>query len=337
MNKKTKRNIIIAIVLLFVAFYFYLSQKQGTISKELKDFAIEDTSSVNKILMVNKENNQVLLERKNDIWMVNEKYIARKDAVNVLLKTLNRIDVKAPVARSMFETVVGKLAVKSIKVEIYQNNKLTKTYYVGGPTTDQYGTYMLLENSTQPFVMHIKGFRGYLTPRYFIDENQWRDRILFNYHFNQISSIIVEQPLKPDQSFRLLNMGDNKFELESLKNRNKIISFDTIKVKQYIASFKKIYFDSFVKYIDQEKKDSILSTSPHYRIIVEDINGDLKSITTYYKPNDGLLNDEGKLLRYDPDYEYAMIENDQEMVLIQYFVFYPIFRKLNYFVPKFTK
>jgi len=143
--KNIRRNIIIVIILVFVALYFFLTQRHGTIPKELKDFAVEDTASVDKIFMVNKEGQQVLLERKNNFWMVNGKYYARKDAVSTLLKTIHRIDVKAPVAKSMFKTIVSNLAVRSIKVEIYQESKLIRTYYVGGPTKDQYGTYMLLE------------------------------------------------------------------------------------------------------------------------------------------------------------------------------------------------
>ena len=335
--KKNRINILLIIILIAFAAYLFITNKRGTIPKELKDFAIEDTSTVDRIFMVNKENQQVLLERTNAVWMVNKKYFARNDAINLLLKTLNRIDIKAPVAKSMFETVVGNLAVKSVKVEIYQKGELTKTYYVGGPTKDQYGTYMLLKNSSHPFILHIKGFRGYLTPRYFIDENQWRDRTLFRYGFNQIASVTVEQPANIDESFKVFNLGNNKFKLESLDQSISIRIFDTIKVKQYIAAFKRISFDSFVKYIDEKKKDSILAASPHYIISLEERNGDIKKLKTFYRPNDGLLDSKGELLKYDPDHEYAITGDDDELLLIQYYVFHPLFKNLSYFQPKITK
>jgi len=233
----------------------------------------------------------------------------------------------------MFKTIVSNLAVKSIKVEIYQKSKLIRTYYVGGPTKDQYGTYMLLEGSSQPFVMYIKGFKGYLTPRYFISESQWRDRLLFQYIFSEIASITVEQPLNPERSFAVYNHGNNTFGLKALKDQQIIMNFDTIKVKTFLASFKKVYFDSFINYMDVEKKDSILSTSPHFIITVKDTDGNVNKITTYYRPNDGQLDDAGELLEFDPDHEYALIGEDEEMVLIQYYVFDPIFKGVDYFSP----
>jgi hypothetical protein len=42
------------------------------------------------------------------------------------------------------------IAAKGIKVEIYTAEGLSKTIYVGGPTQDQLGTFMYLENSDSP-------------------------------------------------------------------------------------------------------------------------------------------------------------------------------------------
>lgn len=334
--KKNRLNLIIIVILVIIALYVFINHKRSTIPKELRDYAVEDTAGIDKIFMVTKENQQVTLKRNNNNWVVNGKYYARKDAIEMLLATIHDLDVQAPVAKSMFETVVGNLAVKSIKVEIYRNKKRLKTYYVGGPTKNQYGTYMLLKNSSQPFIMHIKGFRGYLTPRYFVNESQWRDKTLFRYNFNEIVSIKVELPLENNESFKVTNLGNNHYKLESLTKQSDIIEFDTIKVKQYLASFKKINFDSFVKYIDEEKKDSVLASIPHYIITIKQFNGDQKSIKTFYRPNDGILDGEGTMLEYDPDHEYAIVNGEDEMILIQYFVFDPLFKKISYFQPKFT-
>lgn len=333
--KKNRLNIILIVILVIIALYVFINHKRSTIPKELRDFAVEDTASIDKIFMVTKENQQVLLERNNNNWMVNEKYYARKDAITMLLATMHNLSDKEPVAKSLFKTVVSNLAVKSIKVEIYQKGKLKKIYYVGGPTKNKYGTYMLLENSSQPFVMEIKGFKGYLTPRYFVDENQWRDRTIFKYNFSEIASVKVELPLADNESFKVTNLGDNHYKLESLNGKSNIVGFDTIKVKQYLASFKRISFDSFVKYIEEEKKDSVLASIPHYIITVKQFNGNQKEIKTFYRPNDGIINSEGTMLKYDPDHEYAIIDNDDEMILIQYFVFDLLFKKISYFQPKF--
>ena len=63
-------------------------------------------------------------------------------------------------------------------------------------------------------------------------------------------------------------------------------------------------YGEFINNIDSVKKDSILLSSPHYVISVKDRIGRINKITTYYKPNEEFVNDEGEILAYDPDHEY---------------------------------
>jgi hypothetical protein len=144
--------------------------KKATI-KELRDFSIEDTASINRIFMVDKENNTADLREKEDgRWYINDKYLAKKHSINVLLKTFKRMTIKNPVARSAEKNIIKQLATKSVKVEVYSGDDIIQTYYIGGVTQDQTGTYALLEGSDRPFVIEIPGFRGYLSSRFYTEE-----------------------------------------------------------------------------------------------------------------------------------------------------------------------
>ncbi|MFH0999733.1 MAG: DUF4340 domain-containing protein [Bacteroidota bacterium] len=327
MKKNTKLFIILG-VLVIIAFLITLIQTKGTIKRELKDFAIDDTSVVNKIFMANKENQFVTLEKIEGEWIVNQKYKAQKEKVNLLLETMQRVKISSPVANSALETIIKSLATRSVKVEIYQKDKLAKTYYVGDATPDNLGTFMLLEGSSRPFITYIPGFRGFLTQRFFLSEIEWRDRTIFNYRFNEIHSVSVEKPSKPEQSFRAINNGDNSFSLESLSDNKPVENFDTMKVKMYIGYFKKVAFDSFVTKMDPVKKDSILQSQPDYIITVEKADQTSKKLTTYIKPGINLLDGTGGTFEYDVDYQYAFMDADTSTILlIQYFVFDPIFKE----------
>ncbi|MEA3449235.1 MAG: hypothetical protein U9Q98_12440, partial [Bacteroidota bacterium] len=77
-----------------------IEQKKSTLDV-LRDFAVQDTAAVDKIFLVDKENNEILLERQNkDTWTVNEKYTVRKDLMDILLETIRRIDVANPVPKA---------------------------------------------------------------------------------------------------------------------------------------------------------------------------------------------------------------------------------------------
>ncbi len=333
MGKIIKPAIIVA-VLAVIATWLYVSNSGSTIKKELRDFAVEDTSAITKIFMVDKNNQSVTLERNDGSWLLNGEFGVRKDFIDILLKTINRLNVKSPVAKSAHNTIVKNLASKSIKVEIYQKGKLIKTYYVGGVTPDNLGTYMLLEGSAEPFIMDIPGFSGYLTTRYSTFALDWKDRNMFRYKFTDIASVTVENPSTPSQSFKITNAGSNKFELLSLADRKPIQKFDTVSVKEYISLFKNLNFEVYVSDIPDARKDSIMKSQPVLTLTVEDKNGKKKTARIHYRPNYDSAPDKtcNKINKFDPDRLYAFIHNNKDLVLIQYYVFDPVFKELNYFL-----
>ncbi len=333
--KNNKIIALIAGVLLLVALIIYLQQSKGTIKPELKDFAIEDTASISKIFMVNKLNEQVTLEKKEGLWYVNDKYLVRKDAIDLILKTFKRISVKAPVPKAAFNTIVKNLAASNVKIEVYTDaSNPEKVFYVGGPTQDYYGTYMMLENSSTPFIMHIPGFAGYLSSRFFLDENEWRDQTICRYRYNQIRSVDVKNFKNPGQSFKAVNLGDNKFELYQTNSNTKANAFDTLFVKQYLAQYKKLSFERFATEVTPEKRDSIIASEPIYTLKLTDTNDKTVEVSAFLRPS--ASDNEANLEEYPYDLErmYGQINGDSTLVIIQYFTFDPLFLGVDVFLRK---
>ena len=197
--KKNRVAAILVILLGSASTWLILHNTKSTIKEELKDFAVADPTVITEIHMKDKANKEVTLEKQPDrTWKVNGKYPARPDVIRTLLYTIKSIRVRNPVGKRALENVVKELATGSIKIEIFQDDKLIKEYYVGGETQDDEGTYMLLQNpetglnSSVPFVVSIPGFNGYVSGRYFTDENDWRARNVFKYAWNQIKTINVD-------------------------------------------------------------------------------------------------------------------------------------------------
>ncbi len=177
--KKNRVIIIVVIILAAVAAVLLMQNRKGTLKYEMGEFAIADTASVTKIFMADMRGNQVLLTKaKPGHWLLNDNVKAGNESVDLLLKTMANIAVKAPVPKKSYNSVIKRLATNSIKVEIFQNKyridlfnsirlfpheKLTKVYYVGNPTPDNMGTFMLLEGSEVPFVVYEPGFRGFVS------------------------------------------------------------------------------------------------------------------------------------------------------------------------------
>ncbi|MBA3705331.1 MAG: DUF4340 domain-containing protein, partial [Bacteroidetes bacterium] len=267
--KKNRVAIILIILLGSLSFWFITNKRKGTIKQNLKDFAVADTASINKIFLADKKGNTITLERKAPgQWTVNEKYIAREDVIQTLLKTIKKIDVKEPVGKNAQDNVVKRLAAKAVRCEIYQNDELTKAYYVGTETHDQTGTYMILidlktmQPAEKPFITYIPGFEGYLTTRYLTDEISWRDRTIFQYNPNDIKSIKMEVPFKPEYSYQINVKGNNDYECKMLKGNKLLNDMDTLSVKQYLSYFQHIIFESYELEMKQNQRDSVLKSKP---------------------------------------------------------------------------
>lgn len=330
-----KKNYLILVtvaVLAALAAYLFYNKGKSTIRKELSDFAVEDTASVTKIFLVDNNKKSILLERvSGNKWTVNGKYDAREDAVNVLLATIKRVAVKTPVPKAAFENVVKQIAVKHVKIEIYQGeDEPSKSYYVGHTNPEHTGNYMLLENSSVPFLMHIEGFRGFLTPRYFTNENEWRSTAIFNYGYGEISSIKLEYPASMGKSFLITETGNNRYSLKSLED-NSEITYDTTALLKYVASYQKVHFEGFEETKPAQFIDSVIKTAPAHIFTVTDKTGSTKSLKTFLKPvAEGSTDIEGKPISHDLDRFYGLVD-ERDFVVLQYFVFDPLLKTADDF------
>lgn len=316
--------------------YFLMTNNKSTVKEELRDFAIKDTAAITKIFMADKNNNKLTLERIDNEWIVNNKYPARKDLTKILLHTIHNLQVKSPITKSKHNTIIKNLATTSVKTEIYAGDKLIKTYYVGGPTQKQTGTYMLLENSSTPFIMSIPGFRGYLSTRYNVIENEWRDRLVYKYNIDQMASIKLEYPNDKAQSFIINRIDEGQYELHPLHSPETNAAFDTLRAKEFFSRYQTVAFDIFLNDdLTQEHKDSVLSTTPRCIYTVTDKAGNSKTIKTYLRPNvNKNLNDNGELYQFDIDKLYGYLPETKDFVLIQFYVFDPLTKKLDEFNPQ---
>lgn len=347
MNKKNFYILAITLTLLIIAVYLFVTQRSSTMSNKMKDFAVKDTASITKIFLADKNNQTVLFERISPgNWQLNKTYKARMSGINMLFETFVNLVPKYPVPKKAHNSVISRLAARSVKVEIYQevyrinflglklfpHEKLTKTYYVGDATPDNMGTFMLMEGSNVPFVVQLLGLRGFVSPRYSTLENDWRDHTVFRTRLSDIRSITMEIPADPENSFLITNeKGEvNLWQTISMEPVNQ---YDTLKLLNFMIAFSDLRYEALLNEINAERIDSITHSTPRYILTLVDTKGDTAMIKTFYKPNDDKKYDlDGNVYVSDLDRAYALVNKDRDFVLIQYFVFDKVLKPLSYFL-----
>jgi hypothetical protein len=350
MMKKNRVALIIALILLLAAAILYVTSSGTTLRKGVSDFSVKDTASVTKLFLADKSNNEVTLVRTADgTWLVDGKYTAHGAKINSFLKTLADLEVKAPVPIAARNNVITRMSVLAKKIEIYQvkpmidffgkvklfpREKLTKTYYIGDVTQDNLGTYMLMEGADEPYIVYIPGFRGFVSTRFSTLEADWRDYTVYKTPINKIRSVQVEFPLNPGQSYRFDVQDNQNISLKTYPGGLPVQPFDTLNALNFLASFQDIRFESLLEHlIEKEFVDSVSASTPKTVITLTDIEGNVNKVKLFNKPSFAPFysEDGARMEPVDLDRAYALVNNEEDFVLVQYFVFDRVTRPLSFF------
>lgn len=333
--KKNKSLFVILILLSALALFFIFSKNNSTLKKELSDFAVKDTASITKIFLADRNGHSIKLERKENQWLLNGKYEPRPDFLNLFLETVYKVEVKARVAKAAYNNVIKALASTGVKCEIYIKDEKDpyKVYYVGGQTENSEGTFMILENSSTPFITEINSFLGYLTPRYSVDEDAWRSTLLFNSIPKEIKELTLSYTNYSEKSFTIRSVN-NIYTIEN-QPTNKETKANQASLENYLRLFEKVYFESWVRKMTPLQVDSMIRSKPAITIHLTTQKGLTKTVNIYPMPiNERSLTKEDSLgnpLKYDLDRMYGFIKPEKELVTIQHYTFDKLLRQLSDF------
>lgn len=338
------RSSLIVITLLTIAcavsYYLYKNKTSGsTVDKDARDFKIEDTASVTKIFIADKNKHSITLERTKTGWVTTNKYPARADAINLLLYTMKMLDVKSPVSKNAKTGVINYMIGHAVKVQVYSGDDLIKQYYVGHENAKMDATHMILtnietgENYEEPFLMCIPGFNGYLSSRYFISENEWRERMVINYTPPQLKAIKLEFAEHPDSSYVIKLNSTTNFELQKLNGTP--MPFDEVKMKQYLAYFQNISYEKLLNNVNKKLVDSVRNALPFVKMSITDVKNQTRQFNFVRKNSTAELNMKYSThYIYDPDRLFMNYGTENDVAVVQYYVFGKILQTYGYFLPK---
>ena len=311
------KKIIISILSILFIYILFNYNKKIKLDNE-KKFSISEIEKIDKIFLSDRKGNNITLKKDNNIWMVNNKYIVRDDAISTLLSTIQKISIQRPIPETGYNNVIKQLATTGVKVEIYYNNKI-KTYTVGGSTSNHLGTYMLMDKSENPYIVHIAGFNGFLSPRYGIqgyelDINNWRDNTVFKIEIETIKKISVIDLQEKNKSFNIIT---KPLSLTDVNNND--IKYDLDKVIKYLNNFSQLNSENF-----KGNNIDISNEKLIYRLkINHDNKEDILETYTFSKTNNNSNNSKPNVERM-----YARLNNG-EFLLIQNYVFNKVFISID--------
>ena len=358
MKKKTVA-IIICCLLLIVGCLCLVLAKTGAIGKKQPTselFAVKDTNNITKIFIADMTGLNSLLVRHDDGWYVQDSVKAMPQKMDELLSTIHNITLQQIVAKTAQSNINKMMSVNAIKVEIYQNapkfklfgipffkkERNVKTYYMGPATMDNVANFAILEGFDEPCIVHIPGFRGFLTPFYAYNPVDWYSCDLFDTKITRIQSLVVEDFEHPEESFYVEKSGARFFSLYNINNEQ-IMDYDTVKLLDMLAEYRDKNYERYISDMSNSAKDSIIRFNHFKTITLTDVDGKKTTLDMYRKLEPDLYyldaivggTERAENEPYNRDKFYAVLNgDDSHLVQCQYFHFDRQIQPLSYFLKQ---
>ena len=312
----------IILLLLIVALsglvYWVVTKEDKSIKKLSyeRSFGIEDASEINKIFLAHRSGETFKLEKKGGTWEVNDSFEVFAPSINIFLATLENIEVKYTPPSTAVEQIKRGFISYGIKTELYgKNDRHLKTFYIGGLTKDERGTYAIMEGSENPFVVHIPFFEGNLRSRFAMKLKDWRNRFLFQEELEDISRVTIDYPRAVNFSFSL-GQNEGNYSLERVSEKSGEEPLKRGVAEAYLHAFEKIGCEAFEN--GHVLKDSISQLIPYATLTLEKKDGKTKWIKLYPINEDtGKVDLSPEYLGSGKPFRYFGVFNDEDFVLIQ--------------------
>ena len=179
----------------------------------------------------------------------------------------------------------------------------------------------------EPFIVHMEGFTGFLSTRFFTDEREWRYTGMFDYPGNALRRVEVELTEVGGRLYAMEvdSVGTLRVEGAPLSSRA-----DTLFWQDRFNRFRKVHLETYNNHLTSNAEDSLLNRAePAFRLRAWGQDEDVPNeIELYWKaPISDTYDDNGELNEWDGSRMYAVYKD--EAVLVQRFVFDPLLEGLR--------
>ena len=326
----TKKIIILVIgifTLLGLGWYTKsLISSEGSSDSQFIEFAIEDTTSIDKIIITDPFSNRIELIKKLDSWTDSKGTCISQPNVHFILEAFNKISFKGYLPQKAQEKFTELMATSHTKVEIFQDGEWTKTWYIGPAAQDHLGQIMLLETSDEgksayPVMMSIKGMYGIIEPRFFADSRKWICTNIFNLEIDEISRVDVTYP---KEQYRNFSIAQKNMKYLVQQNRERLSEVDTSNIFRYLQGFQKVHFELANYEMNKKQCDSLKKTIPFCILSVKETSGKSTKLRMFrIASSTPQRNEFGETVDMDMNKFWCQLPNG-DLVKCQYFTFNPL-------------
>lgn len=252
-KSQSRKNIVLlsvltALVLLAVWTYNYNPYERKSTSFEKDLFAIESPNQSISRIELKGPNFSNTLEKKENIWVVNEEFRMDGSMQQVFFKLLEQVSIQRPVTGEKASKIRQNVLDSGVQVNIYGTEGISNSFTVGG---DFQAMRSYFVEGEDVYLMQLPGYQSYVAGIFEVSENDWRDRVIFDGIWQDMVSLTINRSNKEPVEFKY---GDRLLRIQNQQA-------DTAEVMNFVERFNYFFVDQFLpeKHIALQKRESFES------------------------------------------------------------------------------
>ncbi len=335
-----KRNLILLGIILLLGGVIYYGMQRSNAKNKYADltadraFNVEDPETIHQIKISRRTRKPVLLEKKDGIWYVGEKR-ANQHMVNNMLQVIRLARIKFIPPNQAVKNIIREVNQVGIQIDLYDKSaELFKSFFVGGNTHDEEGTYFLMQGSIQPYVMERPFVKGGLRDIFLHEEFELWDLYYMLEKGENIKSITVDYPKDKKNAFHVERVGDKEFSLEPVYPTTVKIprKLNNNTIEAYFSEFEKLSSEAYEN--DNPRLEEIKAAIP-FAIFTITLNDGTEKVLKYYPVLDFLQGSitlgQLEMINLKHIERFFMDSNWGDTYLVQKRLCKEIFKGYNYF------
>ncbi len=314
-------GILLALLLIVIA-SILVFKVRVPFGRENSGFSVDWLEDIKSITISDKENT-LLLERSSKGWEVNKSFVARKSAVDFILKNIEGLEIKSPVSDELYSKLVDTDKQPPLKVRITGKNKSLE-YLIYKSSDPLYSSIFKKTVKSKPFFVNLPSYSIDPGNSFVTDEKYWMPYHIFNLEPDIISSvsIIYKDPGMDDIS---IVRGESKNSL--FINGKESLQAKQDKIRRYITYFTFVPFENWAFDLKPENVTELISSEPEILIKVGLTSGNeviARLWTKMLKTAEANVPDTDRL--------YGTIDGTGDIFIARYFDLDPLIKSAEYFI-----
>ncbi|MBN1112172.1 MAG: hypothetical protein JXA53_04585 [Bacteroidales bacterium] len=275
-KKWLKYFVPIALLIAAICTVIWMSAENIEYSEDM--FAISNSHLIDRIVISDGSNKEVVLEKNGDNWIVNGADIARQSQVSIIVNMLPMLLVDVPAEKAV-NNAINKGVVKLQKQVRFFIDKKEILYSFYNVETRVVAT---INNSSQAYYLTTPGYALEFSSALSLNDSYWKSKAMYSWNSLQIDKLSVEYSDAKTESF-VIEKHNDMYVVSSLNNNKTISSNETEKIFSYLSFASSLEFDDFLTDNQVEVYNGLKGNADVVISVV--VEGELHKLNVFYKPD----------------------------------------------------